>query len=62
MGDRFCVIVGIYYFLLAIRQWDAALRERNDYKDALAKVTTNQFQLARIVKLFYHSCFIILNL
>ena len=24
--------------LQAIRQWDAALRERNDYRDALAKV------------------------
>ena len=28
----------IYYPVKAIRQWDQALRERNDYRDALAKV------------------------
>ena len=28
----------LYFVLQAIRQWDQALRERNDYRDALAKV------------------------
>ena len=28
----------LFYSFQAIRQWDQALRERNDYRDALAKV------------------------
>jgi len=32
------VYVEVYPCISAIRQWDQALRERNDYKDALAKV------------------------
>ena len=28
----------MYQYVQAIRQWDQALRERNDYRDALAKV------------------------
>ena len=30
--------VNFSYLFQAIRQWDQALRERNDYRDALAKV------------------------
>ncbi len=33
------VTLSIYFdFLQAIRQWDQALRERNEYRDALSKV------------------------
>ena len=37
-GWKYILLVNFLYLFQAIRQWDQALRERNDYRDALAKV------------------------
>ena len=40
INEIICIIIDIIVIIIlqAIRQWDQALREKNDYRDALAKV------------------------